>query len=286
MFVDLEKVKKGFDRYVQSFDLSAPMIRLKYQHSYDVMKIGTTLMDALAWPEDRAQVGIAACLLHDTGRFSQYRDFGTYYDGASTDHGERGYQELRAAFSAFSNFSKEGHFKEGDFKEEHLGDGLDQEAQMAILEAVRWHNKKALPDTGEITPQVMPFCQLARDADKLDIFALVSRRIDEGTVLELLPRHKIDAPLSAALLDEVEAQWSGSYKNASSLLDFLLIQLTWSLDVNFAPSWEMLQSSGVLTRIRDRFPKNDARVQTLLDRLFVRMEERQKTVAAMATAYF
>jgi hypothetical protein len=260
LFVDLEKAREGFDRYTRSFDLSVPMIQLKYRHSYDVMKIGEKLTAALAWPKDRAQVGIAACLLHDAGRFSQYRDFGTYYDGASVDHGERGYQELLAAFS----------------KADLFGDGLDREAQGAVLEAVRWHNKKALPETGAITPEVMPFCRLARDADKLDVCTLVLRRMDEGTVGELLPRHKIDAPLSAVLLDEVEEGWRGSYKNASSLLDFLLIQLTWVLDVNFAPSLEILEKSGVLARIRSRFPQDDVRIQGLLTRLFVHIEEHKK----------
>jgi hypothetical protein len=192
--------------------------------------------------------------LHDTGRFSQYRDFGTYYDGASVDHGNRGYETLCKEISDNALDSR----------------CLDEEAQEAVLEAVKWHNKKTLP---ELPSSVLPFCRLARDADKLDVFNLVQRRIHEGTVETLLPRHKIEAPLSASLLDEVEASWSGSYKHASSLQDFLLIQLTWSLDINFAPSLGILEESGVLTRIRDCFPKNDARVQTLLERLFARIEE-------------
>jgi hypothetical protein len=126
---------------------------------------------------------------------------------------------------------------------------------------------------------VIPFCRLARDADKLDVFNLVQRRIDEGTVGDLLPRHAIDAPLSPRLLDEVEENFSGSYKNASSLLDFLLIQLTWTLDINFAPSLQMLEDSRVLPRIRDHFPKDDSRVQNILDRLFGRMEEHKQAIA-------
>lgn len=254
VYAHLAKIKEWFDQYVRSFDLSIPMIQLKYEHSYDVMRIGERLTDSLAWTPHDATVGIVACLLHDTGRFSQYRDFGTYYDGASVDHGERGYETLRREFG---------------------GSSLDEEAQEAVLQAVRWHNKKNLP---EFPDAVLPFCQLARDADKLDVFSLVQRRIDEGTVGTLLPRHKIDAPLSASLLDEVEKYGSGSYKHASSLQDFLLIQLTWALDINFVPSLQTLEKSGVLARIRDYFPKNDARVQALLERLFARIEEHKQTI--------
>jgi hypothetical protein len=252
MFADLEKIKEEFERYASSFDLSIPMIRMKYSHSHDVMRVGERLTDELAWGEEAKNVGIAACLLHDTGRFSQYRDFGTYNDRASIDHGDRGCEALsseRARYEAVT----------------------DDEAWEAILQAVKWHNKKSLP---EVHPKAMPFCRLTRDADKLDVFSLVQRRMDEGTIGELLPRHKINAPLSEPLLDEVEKTWSGSYKHTSSLLDFLLVQLTWVLDINYAPSLQILDESGVLARIRAHFPKDDARVQNVLGGLFDRIEAR------------
>ncbi len=254
MFVDMERIQKWFVRYAGSFDLSVPMIQMKYRHSFDVMRVGKKLVGALDWASADAAVGSAACLLHDTGRFSQYRDFETYYDGASVDHGDRGYEVLRAELPR---------------------DVADEEAREALLQAVKWHNKKNLPD---LPPGAMPFCRLARDSDKLDVFHLVRRRMDEGTVGELLPRHRIDAPVSPLLLDEVETHWSGSYKHASSLKDFLLIQLTWALDVNYAPSLQMLEDSGVLSRIRDSFPKDEARVQAILEQLFVRIEEHKKII--------
>lgn len=255
MFADYKKVEEWFAEYVRAFDLSIPMIRMKYEHSFDVMRVGEKLVDALGWSSADARVGVAACLLHDTGRFSQYADFGTYYDGASVDHGDRGYEVLREKFPRSL---------------------ADDEGREALLQAVKWHNKKSLPD---LAPRVMPFCRLARDGDKLDVFRLVRQRMDEGTVGDLLPRHKIDAPLSDALLDEVERTLSGSYKHASSLRDFLLIQLTWVLDINFAPSLQMLEESGVLERIRDYFPKDDVRVQNILDRLAVKMAEHKRAVA-------
>ncbi|MDR2178799.1 MAG: HD domain-containing protein [Synergistaceae bacterium] len=264
MLADLVKVKAWFDGYVRSFDLSVPMIRMKYEHSYDVMRVGEALTKTLAWPPNDAAVGIAACLLHDTGRFSQYRDFGTYNDGASVDHGDCGYETLRREF--FGNTIN--------------ADSVDDEGQKVILQAVKWHNKKSLPELHpDLSSDALLFCWLARDADKLDVFRLVRRRMDEGTIGGLLPRHKIGAPLSTSLLEEVETFWSGSYKNASSLQDFLLIQLTWTLDINFAPSLQILEKSGVLTHIRDCFPKDDARVQTLLEGLFVRIEEHKRAIA-------
>ncbi|MDR1648674.1 MAG: HD domain-containing protein [Synergistaceae bacterium] len=259
MRVDLEEIQRWFDRYTRSFDLSVSMIEMKRRHSLGVMRVGERVARALSWPEDEARTGIAACLLHDTGRFTQYRDFGTYYDGVSIDHGERGFEVLRAEL-----------FCGPDGR----GGPADDEGREAVLQAVRWHNKKELP--ADIPRGMAPFCRLARDADKLDVFALVRSRMEEGTVGDLLPRHKIDAPLSPRLLDEVEAYGSGSYKNAFSLLDFLLIQLTWALDLNFVPSLQIIEESGVLSSIRDRFPKDDERIQNILGSLFSRIEKRER----------
>ena len=257
MFADLEKIKGTFESYARSFDLSIPMIRMKYLHSHDVMRFGERLTEDLGWNAGDKNVGIAACLLHDAGRFSQYRDFGTYYDGASVDHGDRGHEALTTEPARYAS-------------------ATDDEAWEVILQAVKWHNKKNLP---ELPKEIDPFCRLVRDADKLDVFGLVRRRMDEGTIGELLPRHKIDAPLSEPLLDEVEKNWSGSYQYASSLQDFLLIQLTWVLDINFAPSLRLLEESGVLTSIRARFPKDDERVRNILDGLFDRIEARKRRVS-------
>jgi hypothetical protein len=256
--VDLEEIQRWFDRYVRSFDLSVSMIDMKRRHSLDVMRIGERLTRALAWPEDEARTGIAACLLHDTGRFTQYRDFGTYSDRASIDHGERGFEVLRAELLCGSD----------------RNDLADDAGREAILQAVRWHNKKRLP--ADLPREVLPFSRLARHADKLDVFALVRSHIEEGTIGEILPRHAIDAPLSPRLLDEVETHGNGSYKNASSLLDFLLIQLTWVFDLNFAPSLQIVKDSGVLSAIRSRFPEDGERVRRLLDSIFARIADKER----------
>ena len=244
MVVNLEGTRGWFEDYAQGFDLSEPMLEMKYRHSYDVMRAGEELVQALGWETAEAGVGVAACLLHDTGRFSQYRDFRTYHDGGSVDHGDRGHAVLTAEFPRRL---------------------ADAEARSAILESVRWHNKREL--SGDLDERVLPFCRLVRDADKLDVFRLVQRCMAEGREAELLPSHRLGEPLSEALLDEVEQTGRGSYKNASSMLDYLLIQMTWTLDLNYAPSRDILRESGILTSLRDRFPRDDERVQKILDRL-------------------
>jgi HD superfamily phosphodiesterase len=228
---------------------------IKRVHSYEVEDVGRKLTAEMNWDNDSALLGTAASLLHDVGRFSQFRDYNTLYDSSSVDHGERGYEELRSYFPR---------------------ELADKEGYEAIIEAVRWHNKKKLPE--DINDLYLPFCKLVRAADKIDVFRLVQHSIEIGKVEELLPRQKITAALSEPFLKEVEENGYSSYKDVSSLSDFLLLQLTWLLDINYAASMKMISELGVIDKIVKRLPLNK-RASQVLDSLFVRIEKHKSSLA-------
>ena len=57
-----------------------------------------------------AWIAHAVGLLHDTARFSQYRDYQTFQDSASFDHGDRGaetvsYTHLDSTTSRFASLN-------------------------------------------------------------------------------------------------------------------------------------------------------------------------------------
>ena len=249
---DIKQVRSWFDNYVNmfAFDGKLPALsEIKRAHSYEVEDVGRRLTAEMNWDNDSALLGTAASLLHDVGRFSQFRDFNTLYDSSSVDHGERGYEELR------SYFPKE---------------LADQEGFEAITESVRWHNKKKLPE--DIAGLYLPFCRLVRDADKIDVFRLVQNNIDMGKVEELLPRQNIGAALSEPFLKEVEENGYSSYKEVHSLADFLLLQLTWLLDINYAASMKMISELGVVDKMIKQLPLNK-RASEVLDSLLDRIEK-------------
>ena len=247
---DIKKVHDWFGNYVNSFasDGKLPNIsEVKRVHSYKVESFGRKLVTEMNWDNDPALLGTAASLLHDTGRFSQFRDYGTLYDAFSVDHGERGCEELMRFFPK---------------------ELADEEGYNAITESVRWHNKKKLPE--DLDDRYLPFCKLVRDADKIDVLCLVQDHIARGKIEELLPRHKINAPLSESVLKEVEENGLISYKNASSLADFLLMQITWLLDINYAASMKMLDELVVVEGIIEQLPLNRTALKVLeklLDRV-------------------
>ncbi len=234
-----EKTERWFKRHVDSFRVDGAlenMQELKRKHSWRVCGIALAIAESLGWNEEREKrLAHAIGLLHDAARFEQYRDYKTFQDAVSFDHGDRGAEMLERGF---------------DWEDTNPGD------KDKILAAVRFHNKIEIPPSTPLAQY--RWCALARDADKIDVFRMVQSRINAGTIYDMLPRHQKAADLSPALVEEVQATGRGSYKNARSLADYRLIQLTWGLDLNFPVSVVTLREEGIFTAIADDLQKYGA----------------------------
>ena len=152
-------------------------IRLKIDHTFRVRDEARRIAAAeLPDPAERSLAERAA-LLHDLSRFEQFARFGTFKDAASFDHGDRS-AELAA--------------------EQHLLDDLDEAAQADVLDAIRSHNKLAIP--GTLSERGTVLAQVVRDADKIDIL-----RVNVETPMEEIYNVSTAAlrrsPVTPAVLD-------------------------------------------------------------------------------------
>ncbi|NLD96109.1 MAG: HD domain-containing protein [Synergistaceae bacterium] len=230
--------EKWLKEYIDSFrDENGglhPLMEVKRTHSLRVRDNASQIASELGWSGEQLDCALTAALLHDTGRFPQFAEWGTYYDGASLDHGDLGEKTLMEHFP--------------DEKVATYGRWED------ILLAVRLHNKKELP--AGITPAAAPLVQIVRDSDKLDVFRLVRMHVEEDRINELLPRIIPSGGYSEALVREVSSERRASYSNVRSLSDFLLVQLSWVFDLNYAPSFRMLRRDGVLSWMERVLPQD------------------------------
>ena len=230
--------EKWLKEYIDSFrDENGglhPLMEVKRTHSLRVRDNASQIASELGWSGEQLDCALTAALLHDTGRFPQFAEWGTYYDGASLDHGDLGEKTLRKHFP--------------DEKVATYGRWED------ILLAVRLHNKKELP--AGIAPAAAPLVQIVRDSDKLDVFRLVRMHVEEDRINELLPRIILSGGYSEALVREVSSERRASYSNVRSLSDFLLVQLSWVFDLNYAPSFRMLRRDGVLSWMERVLPQD------------------------------
>ena len=84
----MEKITRIFDEYVYGYDMNESPISLKYQHSYRVMNICKEIAQDLNLNEEDTKLAMIIGLLHDYARFEQWKQFKTFDDALSIDHGD------------------------------------------------------------------------------------------------------------------------------------------------------------------------------------------------------
>ena len=172
--INRKNVINAFAEYVRNYDPSDEKIKLKIDHTYRVAGLCQRIAESLGLSEPDVDIAWLLGMLHDIGRFEQIRRFGTFNDAQSVDHAEFGADLL----------FKEGlirKFAEGYYEECELARSGNEEAEQIIKNnehhnkdtgliemAIRQHNKYRVKE--DLTERQRMFCDILRDADKVDIF--------------------------------------------------------------------------------------------------------------------
>jgi putative nucleotidyltransferase with HDIG domain len=225
---DLVTIEKWFQNMVNFYSAADSVTKhnlaLKQSHSKATQQIALQLSQSMGWSQH--DCGIAECigLLHDVGRFPQFYYYKTFGDNESRNHAHWGVEVLQKE-QVLSVFSEE-----------------DQEL---INTAILHHNAFQIPPP--IQGRILTFCRLIRDADKLDIYRIMS---EEHYILDLPDTHDVN-PL---ILDSIFKQKCVQYKHVTSLMDLKLLQLSWVYDFYFTESLFYLQKQELLQKFIHTIP--------------------------------
>jgi putative nucleotidyltransferase with HDIG domain len=237
-----EKLRDWFESYVRRFacdggELSPPL-ELKHAHSWQVAENARQISRELGHEAREVELAGAAGLLHDVGRFIQFSRYGSFSDADTLDHGEEGCRVLeREASDLFES----------------------DEAREQLLFAVRCHNRR----TEEIPPGRTPahdgLLRLVRDADKIDIMAIVLRSVEEDgfrALPSMLPGIDLSREVTPAVLAGVTRRESLSTASLVTVGDFLLFICSWFHDLNYLPSRRLAAGQGLVARVRLELPES------------------------------
>ena len=233
-------------------------IDLKREHSQRVQTEISTLAHELGMRGRDLELAGVMGLLHDIGRFEQYARYGTFRDSHSEDHAALGMQVLQ---------------------HHNLLAGYPAEEQQMILTAISHHNRASIP--ADQPPRQLRFTRLLRDADKLDIWKVVTDYYSRGTgsaedsedtngAIELgLP----DTPgVSDAVYRDLLQRRVVQFDHMHNLNDFKLLQIGWVYDLNFAPSLRRAYLRGYIDKIRAVLP-DEPRVDKIYSAVILFMED-------------
>ena len=153
----------AFKTYVAHYDAKEISIALKIAHTYRVADISERIAASLLSEQTAINFAWLLGLLHDIGRFEQFTQYGTFKDLLSIDHAELGADIL------FCDGLIEKFFSQEDWS-------LTQEEffnfKRIAETAIRLHNKLKIPN--DLDAQTELYTKILRDADKLDIFRVIT----------------------------------------------------------------------------------------------------------------
>lgn len=234
----ISELRSWFSDYVKAFRSDDPEyqknIDLKEEHSRRVCSEILDIGHSLDLNNESLRLAEAIALFHDVGRFEQYTRYGTFSDAESEDHALLGVKVLRKNL---------------------VLKALDQRTADLILRIVSYHNRATLPT--EETKRCLFFTKLLRDADKLDIWRVVTDYYREmnsarNGVIELgLP----DTPeISRDVYRDMMAGRIVKTTFLKNLNDFKILQMGWIFDINFPRTFHLVRERGYLEKIRDVLP--------------------------------
>lgn len=176
MTIDRKKVKNVFKKYTDNYDTSDEKIKLKVDHTYRVAALSERIARSLGLGDDDTNLAWLIGMLHDIGRFEQLKNYGTFSDAESIDHAHYGVEllfedgiiEKFVGENAAKDLKGTKDLKETAVKSESEEKETKEISELDILRTAIWNHSAYRVEEG-LTDRVKMFCNIIRDADKIDI---------------------------------------------------------------------------------------------------------------------
>jgi len=238
---EVQELHQWFSHYAEGFKHGKEDVRkniiLKEKHTENVCREIEFIGKELGLSDDELRLSDCMALLHDVGRFEQYLRYETFSDPVSENHAELGVKVIEGygILKRFSNSVKD-----------------------LIIRAVRYHNRASLPDDESET--CLFFSKLLRDADKLDIWRVVTEYYNrkDRKVNSTIQLNLPDTPgFSESVYNDVINKRVVNASSMQNLNDFRLLQIGWVFDINFKPALQEVKARKYVEMICDELPATD-----------------------------
>lgn len=227
--INEKQVKEVFQNYVSDFDAGDAMIRLKIVHTNRVAELCRKLAESLEMSEEECELAWLLGILHDLGRFVQIREYGTFDDAVSINHALGSIRVL---------------FEEGYLRRFLECDRYDE----LIDTAIRYHNAFRLPEG--LDEKTKLFCDILRDADKIDILRLDTELPREDIYGEDIGQCRYEE-VTGAVYDEFMSQSAILRSNIKNHIDRIVGHASLAFELVFPLSRRIVYQEGYMDHMFD-----------------------------------
>lgn len=239
---DLEKFHEWYSKTIDDLsiddeDIMQYIIRKK-EHTLRVYENIQKLGQALELNPNDFRLAETIALFHDVGRFHQYLKYKTLMDFTEPmkNHAELGIDILENS---------------------QILDIISHEEKTIVLKAIKYHNVYKLPR--EEDERVLFFSKLIRDADKLDIYKIHVKYIEEKSeyhkpILKKFP----DVPgYTIHNIHDILNNECPQNDNIKNYNDFKLLYISWIFDINFDFTIKRIASNQYIERLIATLPDTE-----------------------------
>jgi putative nucleotidyltransferase with HDIG domain len=229
-------LKKRFLAYVKSFAMTDDHVKqhfeLKIKHTFCVISNIQIIAKKTGLTSQEYHLARIIALFHDIGRFKQFMIYRTFNDEISVNHAELGIEVL----------CEQGFLKQ-----------FEPSVAALIKVAVLHHNIPSI--TTEVNGKALFFSKMLRDADKIDIWKLMT----EIDIIYTIDQHEITDhyEISDAIYQSYREKRVVTLDHATSMNDFRMLRLSWIFDMNLAATFSLLIKKQYATKILAKIPRSE-----------------------------
>ena len=218
----MEEAMTEFKNYTSNYLEYGEMIELKINHTIRVVNLCERIAKSLNLNDEEIYIAKIIGLLHDIGRFEQWKNYNTFNDLNSIDHADYGVEILK---------------KDNYIRKYIKDDSYDE----IILKSIEYHNKYEIAN--DLNEKTTIFAKLIRDADKIDILYLYVK----GELKRDLEDIEFNEKIYKSLLDKR----SINRKDLKTMTDRLGVTLGFPFDINYQESFNILNETKYMDTIID-----------------------------------
>ncbi len=274
--INRKNVINAFAEYVRNYDPSDEKIKLKIDHTYRVAGLCQRIAESLGLSEPDVDIAWLLGMLHDIGRFEQIRRFGTFNDVQSVDHAEFGadllfkeglIRKFAEGYYEECELARSGNEEDGqaysrqkdcqkDCKEDCDEGKLNSEqvkcneGKLAgLLElAIRQHNKYRVKEG--LTDKELMFCNILRDADKVDIFK-VNADIPMEIIYDVTTEELKNGVITKAVLESFYKKETVLKSVRRSAVDHIVGHISLLFELVYKESYRQAKEQGYVYKLLD-----------------------------------
>ena len=243
--IDIVKAKEYFKQYASEYNLEDIRIKLKTIHMYHVAENARNIAKSLDLSEEEQDLAELIGLLHDIGRFEQWKLYHTFSDKLSIDHGTKGV-ELLFADKEIRNFIE------------------DDSYDTIIFKAINNHNNFEI-EKG-LTEHELLYAKIVRDADNIDIFRVCKESPPEDFT-HFGSKDVSKEILSNAFFEDFKKEKPLIYGNAKNDMDIMVAIIAHIYAINFKESLKIIKENNYINVFVKKIDAKDEYTKEKLDQI-------------------